>query len=664
VESFDWTLCGMSRAYEGISTFAKRYELALGVALVLVVGVVATFLTLQGWRSRIPAFDMIPHIRNARALVATGAIPQHGDTGSYGSFKPPGTAWLIVPSTLLFPDVRLSEYVGSAWLHFAALLGLFLLARNYFGTWCACFSVVLYGLSANGIFLAGSLWPNGRPDFFVWTVLLASMWVTRRKAIYLAAAIAVWAIGIYVDMGIAPALFILPALGLYYRPPVRLKPLLIGAALVLGVWSPYLRLEATRGFADIRSQLLLQNIFTADYRQTWCNPTLTLQRWEDAASVPVIDAAGTQISPDQAPYVIRTFLALANDISGKILFNFETAASVPGVSTALLLVLLSSLVLLSVPGSSSETVELSQCPRFWRDRPTLLAVSMILFDLLLYGLVILYHPGSGGGPAASMLFSVRRLLKILVLGGIAILVGRWIAVITNELLVRVRVHIQPVAHAERRKLPVLSLLIPWFILLLVAEPDKPERFWWVWPLQVMFLAAFVTHVLPRLRTPRLVIWISSILLIFALVGNSFLFSRANAWTRNGWAGSDAEQIQVVDYIANQIRADGKEQAPIGYQTFIYPFMAEYNITNPQYKVGAEFDLLFDYRRGISNTNQCAEGISSKDEYRIVQTKPQEDEWAPRQYFNVHLDDSFKMLRQVGSYQVHKRDPSYVKAGAW
>src|SRR5439155_26289524 len=50
-------------------------------------------------------------------------------------------------STLLFHDPRLSEYVGTGLLHFLTLLGVFLLGRKYFGKWCGCLAVVLYGRS-------------------------------------------------------------------------------------------------------------------------------------------------------------------------------------------------------------------------------------------------------------------------------------------------------------------------------------------------------------------------------------------------------------------------------------------------------------------------------------------------------------------------------------
>ncbi len=189
---------------------------------------------------------------------------------------------------------------------------------------------------------------------------------------------------------------------------------------------------------------------------------------------------------------------------------------------------------------------------------------------------------------------------------------------------------------------------------MVAEPGKPERFWWLWPLQSMFVAAFLTWILPRFRIFRPLIWVTAIITAVIVGLNPFLLHRLNGWRENGWAGIDAPAVQAVNYLTTELKAEGRNKAAIGYHLFIYRFMAAYNITNPQYKVGMDFDLLFKYPHGITNTNQCAEGLSPLDEYRIVQTTPQKGKEAPRLYFDVPLDRDFRLLRQFGPYQVFKR----------
>ena len=83
-------------------------------------------------------------------------------------------------------------------------------------------------------------------------------------------------------------------------------------------------------------------------------------------------------------------------------------------------------------------------------------------------------------------------------------------------------------------------------------------------------------------------------------------------------------------------------------------MVNYHALSPEYKVGAEFDALFKYRHGIENTGTCAEGVSSRDDYRIVQTRPMQAQDAPRNYFDVPLDNRFKLVREIGAYRIYSR----------
>jgi hypothetical protein len=206
---------------------------------------------------------------------------------------------------------------------------------------------------------------------------------------------------------------------------------------------------------------------------------------------------------------------------------------------------------------------------------------------------------------------------------------------------------------------VLSLLIPWGILLYLAEPDPwplggERRFWWLWPLQVIMLAAFVTHVLPRVHPPHLVTWGITLGVVGIILANPVLLSRAAAWWHRGWTGPDAAAIQAIDAIADHLRGQGKRQAAIGYQILYEDrpafefFMATFNIIDPRYKVGANLDLLFAWRHELVNTNQCAEGISSADEYRMVQRSPM---WTRLQGLAFTRDRQWRWLQQSGLYYV-------------
>jgi hypothetical protein len=435
---------------------------------------------------------------------------------------------------------------------------------------------------------------------------------------------------------------------------VRLKPLLVAGVIVLVAWSPYLQFQASRGFADMRSQLLQQYILPANFRVTWCDGSLTLQKWEESAGASEVSLAQTESSPDRGFGPVYRFINSVSVAKDKLLSNYQPVAPIPGASFALLLLTLFSLLILSASGASTERAKPVAPRRLWHDRLRVFAVGMILCGVLITGFdLTAWFFGIEGSLQGSTGRLLGRLQKMLVLSGIALLAGSWLAAAANRVLSRSGVQIQTAASAERTRLLIFSLLIPWFILLLLAEPGKPERFMWLWPLQSIFLAAFFTYVLPRFRIPRAAIWMGLVLVIVTVIGNPTLQWKVGSWARNGWAGPDAEEIQVVDTIARHIKADGKDRAAIGYQTFIYSFMANYNITNPIYKVGAEFDLLFFYRHRIINTNHCAEGVAADDEYRIVEKRPKPPDWSPRQYFATFMDGHFHLVSEFGSYQVYR-----------
>jgi hypothetical protein len=628
----------------------KNRESLAGIC-VLVVAIISIAITLQGWRSRITAFDLLPYIYGVRNFLNTGAIPQYGDIGSYGSYSPPGTAWLILPGAILFADPRLSEYLGAALLHVSTLLGVYLLARNYFGVRCAALAVLLYGLGESALFYAGSLWPIGRPDFYIWVVYLTSRWIVRRDSRFLASALAVWGFGMYVDMAILPVLFIFPVVWMYYRLPIRFSPLLVAAALILLVWSPFLRFEVSRGFVDLRSQLFLQPVLPNNYRVSLCDPDLVIQNFQDVSSV-----AQTEAFSYNNPGFVVALLGQGRVAADNALTNFEPDTPLPGASYLLLLLTLTSLLILSVPGYLPNHNRSIDLPRFKRHRLMRIAIGAILLGFLIIGSVFTYlwifRNGSPPGPKTSF---VLKLQEILVFGGMALWAGPWLADRVNHLLVRIKANIQTVEGVERTRLLVFSLLVPWSILLLVAEPAKPERFMWLWPMQSLFLAAFFTNVMPRFKLPRSAIWLFTVIIASIVVINPFLLTRLNAWYKTGWAGPDADEAKIADFLARQLDAEGRDRAAVGYQIFFYPFMVNYHMFSSVYKIGAEIDLLLLSRHGIVNTNQCAEGIAANDEYRIVQTRPDPLAEAPREYFVVPEEGDFQLIYQVGSYQLYRRE---------
>jgi hypothetical protein len=145
---------------------ASRKSFKNGMLVVVVVGAIGTTLTLQGWKSRIPNFDLLLSIHGAIELVAHKRIPHRGALASFASHNPPGEAWLMAPGVFLFTDPRLFEFPGSVTLYLGTLIGVFLLARMYFGMPCATLAVTVYGLSELGLYVAGSVWERFPLHFF------------------------------------------------------------------------------------------------------------------------------------------------------------------------------------------------------------------------------------------------------------------------------------------------------------------------------------------------------------------------------------------------------------------------------------------------------------------------------------------------------------------
>src|SRR5262249_6187616 len=133
------------------------------------------------------------------------------------------------------------------------------------------------------------------------------------------------------------------------------------------------------------------------------------------------------------------------------------------------------------------------------------------------------------------------------------------------------------------------------VLFFVVALDRPDRFWWLWPVQVIVLAALFVHIPSRFGVPKIAIWIGQTLLLVAVAANPLLIARIHAWIQSGWSGSNADQLVAVDYVAEQMRAKGERSAPVGYALDDKLFMAAFNIADSRYKIGARLDFLMWHR---------------------------------------------------------------------
>jgi len=178
--------------------------------------------------------------------------------------------------------------------------------------------------------------------------------------------------------------------------------------------------------------------------------------------------------------------------------------------------------------------------------------------------------------------------------------------------------------------------------------------WWLWPVEVVLLASLTTYWFSRLNLARSWIWMGSTALTVFIASDAMLVYRATSWVNQGWSGADPEEVKVIDYTASKLKADGQNPVALGYNFFIRPWWASFNVADSRYKVGADMDLFLRYRYQLQNSSQCAEGTSVNDKYRIVQTRPLMNE--ELDHIDIPPDPRFRVAQTFDSFQVLERVP--------
>jgi hypothetical protein len=590
--------------------------LASGLILILLVGLAGAAIAAQGWKSRVTDVDVIRYVDAASNLVSHGVVPAWGTVTRFGSYAPPGAAWLVAPGVAALRDMRLYELPGSLALYGGTLLGVFLLARATFGVTAARLAVAIYGLSQPALFLASTVWPRGHPFFYVWMAYWTLLWVRRRSPGYAAAALATWLVGMYVYLELAPAVLMLPAAWWLYRPPVRLRPLLVTGAAAFVLWVPYLHFERTREFVDLRSQLLLQRLQAPRAQDNWCDPSLRLVRWTGDAAAPTATApppAATVAIGRTGRHVLNVIRAWGTNLVA----NFQ--GSIPASGTLLLgATLIGFFVFLRAPFANSP---LTSGGRPAHAGPvgawlTVLGAGLLGGALLANEWVARRYFSADGTLAAHTVWTIRGFEASTGLAGLAILLRRRVQHAVGAL------HVTVTPPDDDPRLLLAALAAPWIVLLLLTEPGVQYRFMGLWSLQVIVLAGLVASLRSPITGGRLAVLAATTLTVALTWINPFTATRLDAWHRTGWAGVDAERIEVADYLGAMLRAHDQDRAAIGYRLFGTGMPdAAYPSVDRRGKVGGVFDAILEYREHVTNTNRCIEGVSPHDQFRIVRRSP-------------------------------------------
>ena len=390
---------------------------------------------------------------------------------------------------------------------------------------------------------------------------------------FLGLSVLTWSLGIYAFPEIAPAIFAIPLIWLLSQSSVRIAPLAAAVLVAALVWFPYLRFEASRNFVDVRSQVLRFALWTADFKQSWCDPSVAPAGWlgDDESANEAIDRGTRESTSNQPPSKVRLI------VEELLLANFRTSGF-PGIPAAAILLLAVTGTLVTFHGTGDPARE--QREYGWRDARRLgLAIASMLGALIFNEALAARYLSPDATLGASTVQAIRLLQAALLAAGLVFVVYR--RVIAGAVI---RVHQWMSSRATKTWPLAVSLVVPWLVLLFLSEADR--RFLWLWPLQAIALAAAVIHVARRFRASWFVP-LASLALVAIVATNSVAISRLRSWTRDGWAGRDAIEVQVVDRLADLAKADGHVRPAIGYEIDIWQYMAVTNAVDARYKVGAD-----------------------------------------------------------------------------
>ena len=550
----------------------------------------------QGWRGIVVNDDNVPSIEAATRFLKSVILPSHGVINTYSSDLPPGTAWLFLPGVLISSDYRFFELVGGLLLHAGTLIGLFILVSLAFSRQAARLAVLLYALSSTGLFFASSLWPRGHPFFCVWFAFWIILWHVRKDTRYFAFAVVTLAVGMYVHLELAPLGLVVPAVWYLYRPPLRTKWVLIAASISLLVWVPYLRFERGREFKDITSMVLRADIIPHDAGRLICDRTL---REELLAPKQPVPTEGKALR-------VRNFLRWrVTAVVVGLLANFPTAYETHLGSRAPLLLFLTMLVL----GQFAPPWVFYGRPQEKADRQRLVSACILLaVSAALFAAIFVLVPNVEN----QMLRPERRV-------GMAALLALLGGIYQGF---RSRPIGQDRVSTDIENILVLTLVLPWFALLGIAEPDGERRYLFLWPLQMGVLGFLATDILASWRLRVSMVRAAQVALFLAVAANPDLFAIMKDWRTNGWAGTDPKIVGALEFVANEVKRENRNPAAIGYAIYDLrwagSYDALYQAVDPQYMIGMGPDYVLRQRYGVRNSNHCPEGISAADEYRVFQ----------------------------------------------
>jgi hypothetical protein len=591
-------------------------KLGVRVACGGVILVATWLIAFAGWRGRVLGPDLIPPANAAIEFAKFGKIPEKSCLSSTCGYDPPGTSWLLLPGVMMFRDPRLFEAPGTLVLHGLTIAGLAVIGTLLGAAEVGIAAAALYSVGPRGIFFASSLWSRSHPALVVWTLAFLLLYLKSRRAYYFGLAILTFGLGLLVFLEMAPMGIVFPLAALYGPRGRRLVPYIFGGlVLVLAVWAPYLRFEASRRYDDLKRLLTrescpVMNVSTYNWCSSRRSPIyITVTNQLVTSSLPFPETVMTGSLP-------RRFAArLIANASPSFAINWRETDSVTGRVYAgngfvFLTGLRSLIFVLGLQTAFKRGAWKWTVLQNWQTTRRLLLLAGVTSVLV----------GGALQPRFIGLFTRSGTYYDLIrtYSGEACWLGIFLLAIWGSLAVRGWKDGSEFTSANPIgcQLLIATYAVSWLFWALLG--GDPRFFYWLWPMQALMIAMGIEFLLIICRSSvrpwnR---WALFAIAAALMATNGRFVSQTSGWARSSWSGQDDPVIASLDQIAEQKGFAPVRTVRVAYETAVPGFVLPSGTLDPTYLPGMEYDFYLREKYGLENEVQCVGVPTSSPEFVI------------------------------------------------
>ena len=199
--------------------------------------------------------DEVRHLQSALRIVEEGNLPAVGSTASTGVSKPPLMTYLLAIPVSVSRDPRVAS-AFIALLNLGAIGGCYYLTARYFGERAAIIASLLYAVNPWAIVYSRKIFTADVLAPFT-TLMLIGLFgaLVRREKGGIRVAIVSLACLLLITFSPVPLVLVLVLLLILYWRRIDWRGVVLGGAMSVALFTPYLYYDYRHGFANIRGLL-------------------------------------------------------------------------------------------------------------------------------------------------------------------------------------------------------------------------------------------------------------------------------------------------------------------------------------------------------------------------------------------------------------------------